>query len=332
MKIDTTIMGSLLDSAPRAHAAEEVGFDGVWVAETAHDPFLALGAASATTSRVTLGTNIAVAFARSPMTVAITANDLQTMSRGRLVLGLGSQIRPHITRRFSMPWSSPAARMKEYVGALRAIWQAWAEGGPLDFQGEFYRHTLMTPMFSPGPNEFGLPPVYLAAVGKRMLTVAAEAADGLLCHPFVTERYLREVIMPTLTGSRPDLTGYAICGMPIVATGRDEAEQAQSLAAARMQIAFYASTPAYRPVLDLHGWGGVYDEMHALSLAGRWADMGERLDDEVVRTIAIVAEPDEVAAALDERFGGMLTRCALSTRAGVDPATWAPTVAAISRR
>jgi probable F420-dependent oxidoreductase len=331
MKIDTTIMGSSLDSGPRAHAAEELGFDGVWVAETGRDPFLALGSASATTSRVTLGTNIAVAFARSPMTVAMTANDLQTMSSGRLILGLGSQIRPHITRRFSMPWSSPAARMKEYVGALRAIWRCWNDGEPLDFDGEFYHHTLMTPMFDPGPNEFGPPQVYLAAVGPKMLAVAAEVADGLLCHPFVTERYIREVIMPALSSVRPDLDGYAVCGMPIVATGRDEAELAESIQAARLQIAFYASTPAYRPVLDLHGWGAVHDEMHGLSREGRWAEMGERLDDEIVRTIAVVAEPEHVAGELEKRYGGTMTRCALSTRPGVDPATWLPTLAAITR-
>jgi probable F420-dependent oxidoreductase len=331
MKIDTTIMGSLLESGPRARAAEDVGFDGVWVAETAHDPFLALGSASESTSRVTLGTNIAVAFARSPMTVAITANDLQTMSSGRLILGLGSQIKPHITRRFSMPWSSPAARMKEYVGALRAIWRSWNDGEPLSFEGEFYRHTLMTPMFDPGPNPFGPPQVYVAAVGPKMLAVAGEVSDGLLCHPFVTERYLREVILPTLASTRDDLEGYAVCGMPIVATGRDDTELAESVRAARLQIAFYASTPAYRPVLDLHGWGEVHGEMHALSKAGRWAEMGERLDDEIVSTIAVVAEPEQVAAELEKRYGGMLTRCALSTRPGVDPATWAPTLAAISR-
>jgi probable F420-dependent oxidoreductase len=331
MKIDTTIMGSLLDAGPRARAAEQLGFDGVWVAETGHDPFLALGTATATTTRVSLGTNIAVAFARSPMTVAMTANDLHTMSGGRLILGLGSQIRPHITRRFSMPWSSPAARMKEYVEALRAIWRSWNDGEKLAFDGEFYHHTLMTPMFDPGPNPFGTPLVYLAAVGPKMLAVAADVADGLLCHPFVTERYVREAIVPALTAVRPDLSDYAICGMPIVATGGDEAELAESVKAARMQIAFYASTPAYRPVLDLHGWGEVHEQMHALSLEGRWAEMGERLDDEIVQTIAVVAEPDDVAVELERRYGDVMTRCALSTRPGVDPATWAPTLAAISR-
>jgi probable F420-dependent oxidoreductase len=327
MKIDTTIMGPLLDTGARARAAEDLGFDGVWVAETAHDPFLALGSAAATTERVALGTNIVVAFARSPMTVAMTANDLQLMSGGRLILGLGSQIKPHITRRFNMPWSDPANRMKEYIGALRAIWDCWQTGEKLDFRGEYYQHTLMTPMFSPGPHEFGAPAVYLAAVGPLMLRVAAEVADGLLCHPFSTDRYLREVIVPSLAAVRPGLADFAVCAMPIVVTGRDETELAASATAARRQIAFYASTPAYRPVLDLHGWGSIGDEMHALSLEGRWVEMGERLDDEVLHAIAVVAEPDRLAGALAERFGDVMTRCALSTLAGVDPSVWAPALA-----
>jgi probable F420-dependent oxidoreductase len=332
MKIDTTIMGSLLDAGSMARSAEGLGFDGVWVAETGHDPFLALGSAAGATNQVVLGTNIAVAFARSPMTVAMTANDLQLMSSGRLILGLGSQIKPHITRRFAMPWSAPAARMAEYVDALRAIWRCWHQGERLDFDGKFYRHTLMTPMFDPGPNQFGPPKVYLAAVGPRMLSVAAEVADGLLCHPFTTERYLREVIMPTLTARRPDLADFAVCGMPIVVTGRDETEHEAAAQAARQQIAFYASTPAYRPVLDLHGWGAIGDDMHELSLQGRWVEMGERIDDDLLRTIAVIAAPDELAGALQQRFGGLLTRCALPARAGVDPAIWAAVLAEVNGR
>jgi probable F420-dependent oxidoreductase len=330
MQIDTTIMGSTADCAQRAREAERLGFDGVWVAETSHDPFLALGAASPSTERVALGTNIVVAFARSPMTVAITANDLHAMSGGRLILGLGSQIKPHITRRFSMPWSSPAERMKEYVGALRAIWQCWNTGEKLRFEGEFYRHTLMTPMFSPAPNPHGAPPIYLAAIGPKMLAATAAVADGLLVHPFTTERYLREVITPTLTDVRGSLDGFAISGMPIIVTGRDETERQRSATAARRQIAFYASTPAYRPVLDVHGWGALHEEMHALSLKGEWVAMGERIDDEVLQTIALVAEPDDVAAALHRRFDGLFTRCSLSTRADEDPAQWTSVLAARS--
>jgi probable F420-dependent oxidoreductase len=328
MHLDTTIMGSVNDAAARAHDAEELGFDGVWVAETKHDPFLALAAASTSTSRVVLGTNIVVAFARSPMTVAMTANDVHAMSGGRHILGLGSQIKPHVTRRFSMPWSAPAARMKEYVAALRAIWSCWNDDETLRFEGEFYRHTLMTPMFAPEPNPHGAPLVYVAAVGPKMLATAGEVADGLLVHPFTSERYLREVIRPELVKAHGDLDDFAISGMPIVVTGRDEAEQQRSAKAARRQLAFYASTPAYRPVLDLHGWGDLQPEMHALSLKGEWAAMGERIDDEVLNTIALVAEPDQVGSALQARFGELLTRCSLSTRADEDPAQWASTLAA----
>jgi len=324
-------MGSMLDDGSRARVAEELGFDGVWVAETGHDPMLAMGAAASRTSRVSLGTNILVAFARSPMTVAMTANDLHLMSEGRFILGLGSQIKPHIVRRFNMPWSAPAARMKEYVGALRAIWRSWHDGEPLKYEGEFYQFTLMTPMFSPGANRWGPPPIYLAGVGERMVAASAEVADGLLIHPFTTERYLKDVIVPALTAVRPDLDGFVISGMPIVVTGRDEAALAAAADAARMQIAFYASTPAYKPILDVHGWGELYDEMHDLSLKGEWAAMGKRVDDEVLRTIAIVAEPDHIAAELEKRFGGVMSRCALSTREGVDPAVWEPVLRAVSR-
>jgi probable F420-dependent oxidoreductase len=331
MKIDTTIMGSMLDDGSRARAAEELGFDGVWVAETGHDPMLAMGAAAARTSRVSLGTNILVAFARSPMTVAMTANDLHLMSEGRFILGLGSQIKPHITRRFGMPWSAPAARMKEYVGALRAIWRSWHEGEPLKYEGEFYQFTLMTPMFSPGPSQWGPPPIYLAGVGERMVAASAEVADGLLVHPFTTERYLKDVIVPSLKAVCPDLDGFVISGMPIVVTGADEQAQAKAADAARMQIAFYASTPAYKPILDVHGWGELYDVMHDLSLKGDWGAMGQHIDDEVLRTIAIVAEPEQIAAELEKRFGGVMTRCALSTREGVDPAMWEPVLRRVSR-
>ena len=311
MLIDTTILPTLDDIPARAAAAEAFGVSGVWIAETSHDPFVMLALAAGTTERVTLGTNIAVALARSPMTVAIAANDVQALSGGRHILGLGSQVKGHITRRFSMPWSAPAARMREYVLALRAIWSCWNDGTPLSFEGEFYTHTLMTPVFSPGPNPHGAPPVYLAAVGERMTAVAAEVADGLLCHPLSTERYLREVTVPALRRVRPSLDGFAVCGMPIVATGRDDVEMAGSLAAARMQVAFYVSTPAYRPILDLHGWGELHDELHPLSREGRWAEMAERVDDEVLETIAVVAEPDQVESAVRARFDGLLTRCAV---------------------
>src|SRR6476469_10180933 len=199
MKVDTGIMASGLDDiATRAREQEDIGYDGLLTAETASDPFLPLVIAAEHTERIELGTGIAVAFARTPMLTAYTANDLQRHSKGRFFLGLGSQIKPHIERRFSMPWSHPAARMREYILAMRAIWESWETGSKLDFRGDFYTHTLMTPFFSPGPNPFGPPTVYLAAVGEHMTRVAGEVCDGLIPHPLTTERYLRERTVPLL--------------------------------------------------------------------------------------------------------------------------------------
>src|SRR5271166_1513727 len=198
MHIDGTIGFDPAAVVDRAREAEAAGYDGLWSAETSHDPFLPLVLAAEHTERIQVGTGIAVAFARNPMTLATTANDLHTMARGRFMLGLGSKIKPHIEKRFSMPWSHPAPRMRELILAVRAIWASWAEGTRLAFRGEFYRHTLMTPMFDPGPNPYGNPPVFLAAVGTRMTEVAGEVADGLLAHAFTTERYLREVSLPAL--------------------------------------------------------------------------------------------------------------------------------------
>ncbi len=181
-----------------ARLAERVGYDGLWSAEVTHDPFLPLVLAAEHTQRIKLGTGIAVAFARNPMSLAVLANDLQTLSKGRFMLGLGSQIKPHIEKRFSMPWSHPAPRMRELILAIRAIWASWSDGSRLAFRGEYYRHTLMTPMFDPGPNPFGAPRIFLAGVGEKMTEVAGEVADGMLAHGFTTERYLREVTLPAL--------------------------------------------------------------------------------------------------------------------------------------
>src|SRR6185503_16421693 len=203
MKVDTGIMaGALEDIATRARELEDIGYDGLLTAETGSDPFLPLVIAAEHTSRIELGTGIAVAFARTPMLTAYTANDLQRHSKGRFFLGLGSQIKPHIERRFSMPWSHPAPRMREYILAMRAIWASWNDGTKLDFQGEFYTHTLMTPFFSPPAHEWGPPPVYLAGVGKLMTEVAGEVCDGFIYHGFTTPSYLREVTPPALARGR----------------------------------------------------------------------------------------------------------------------------------
>lgn len=289
-----------------AKRAEDRGYDGFWLAETKHDPFLALCRAAAATERVELGTAIAVAFARNPMTVATTANDLQLLSDGRFNLGLGSQVEAHITKRFAMPWSKPAARMREFVLAIRAIWHAWETGERLAFRGEFYRHTLMTPFFDPGPNPHGNPPIYLAGVGELMTEVAGEVADGFLCHNFTTERYLREVTLPALERGRAKagkpLEGFEISG-PVFAATTDE-----EIADVKRQIAFYGSTPAYRPVLDLHGWGELHEELHRMSRRQQWAEMSGLITDDVLREFAVVGSPDEVAAALLGRFGDVVTR------------------------
>ena len=324
--IDGTGGGDLAGIAEQVGAAERVGYDGVWTTEVSRDPFLPLLLAADRSRTLTLGTAIAVAFARNPMTVAATANDLQSFSSGRFVLGLGSQVKAHVQRRFSMPWSEPAARMREFVLALRAIWAAWSDGSRLDFRGEFYQHTLMTPMFTPDRNPWGPPPVLLAAVGPRMTTVAAEVADGLIVHGFTTERYLREVTMPAL-GRHGRLEGFEVVGSPLVATGRTEEELGAASRGVREQIAFYGSTPAYRAVLELHGWAGLGDELHELSLQGRWQDMGTIIDDDVLSTFAVVAEPGAVAAELLRRYGDLMTRITLYTPYALDPAVTAQIVA-----
>ncbi|MCW2697511.1 MAG: uncharacterized protein JWR62_2596 [Modestobacter sp.] len=317
--------GALAGVAAAARSVEDAGLDGVFAAELTSDPLLQLTVAAGVTSRIDLGTNLLVAFARSPMTLAVQARAVQDYSRGRLVLGLGSQIKPHIERRYSMPWSSPAARMAEFVSAMRAIWHAWATGEALAFRGDFYTHTLMTPMFTP-PTLFPDPTVLVAGVGPRMTETAGAVADGLLVHPFTTERYLREVSVPAL--ARGAATRTAGPGLPevvdstFVVTGRTEEELAAATRRVREQLAFYGSTPAYRPVLELHGWGGLGDELNRLSrsrAADRWTAMGDLVDDEVLATFAVVAEPDAVAALLAERGAGVVTRYSVNGLGVPDP-------------
>ena len=315
------------ESAEMISAAEAAGYDGSWVAETQIDALTALAVAAGESSRIELGTGIVVAFARNPMTVAVTANDVHLVSGGRLLLGLGSQIRPHITKRFSMPWSHPAARMREFILAVRAIWESWATGSRLRFRGEFYTHTLMTPFFDPGPNPFGNPRIFLAGVGELMTEVAGEVADGFLCHGFSTERYLREVTLPALARGRAKvgktLDGFEISGPAFIATGFDETQLADAVAAVRQQISFYGSTPAYRKVLELHGWGDLQDELNALSKRDGWDRMPELIDDEVLHTFAVVGEPDQVAAELNRRYGDVVHRMTLTVPHQSDPARWA---------
>ena len=312
MKVDGGISFDPSNAARSAKDAEAAGYDGAWTAETSHDPFLACLLAAEHTDRLEIGTGIAVAFARSPMTTAQTANDLQLFSEGRFLLGLGSQIKPHIEKRFSMPWSKPAARMREYVSAMRAIWASWHEGTKLDFRGDFYSHTLMTPFFNPGPNPHGTPKVFLAGVGELMTEVAGEVCDGFICHAFTTERYFREVTLPALERGRAKagrtLEGFEISGPSFVVSGVTEEEMAEVARGTREQIAFYGSTPAYQGVLDMHGWGDLHTELNALSKQGKWKEMGELIDDEVLHTFAVVGEPEQIAPQLLARYGDAVDR------------------------
>jgi len=310
-----------------ARLAERVGYDGIWSAETSHDPFLPLVLAAEHTERIQLGTGIAVAFARNPMSLAVLANDLQTLSKGRFMLGLGSQIKPHIEKRFSMTWSHPAPRMRELIMAIRAIWASWSGRSRLAFRGEFYRHTLMTPMFDPGPNPFGNPRIFLAAVGEKMTEVAGEMADGVLAHGFTTERYLREVTVPALE------RGLAIAGRVrtdvqisypgMVVTGADEAGFEAATKAVRTQLAFYGSTPAYRPVLELHGWGDLQGELNTLSKRGAWDEMALLIDDEMLNTFAVVGEIDDIAGQVRRRFEGIVDRFNFYAPYPMEPERWA---------
>src|SRR5690606_27411744 len=299
MKIDGSIGGDLRGAGDAAAKQEALGYDGIWTAETSNDPFLPLAVAAGRTSRAELGTGIAVAFARNPMNLAQIAYDLQKASQGRFILGLGSQIKPHITKRFSMPWSSPAARMREMILAIRAIWACWNEGAKLDFRGDFYTHTLMTPFFNPGPNPHGNAKIFLAGVGERMTEVAGEVCDGFLCHAFTTERYLREVTIPALERGAAkagrSLADIEISGPAFVVTGATEEEMEASATAIRKQIAFYGSTPAYRPVLELHGWGELQDELNRMSKEDRWEEMGTLITDEILDAFAVVGEPEQIA-------------------------------------
>lgn len=312
MKLDAIIEGDLGAAPAAMRAAEEQGFDGVVSVEISHDPFLPLALGATATERVDLMTGIAVAFARNPMNAAVIANDLNRLSGGRFVLGLGSQIKPHITKRFSMPWSDPAKRMREFVLAVRAIWESWNTSTPLAFRGEYYRHTLMTPMFDQGPNPGPDPRIFVAAVGPAMTATAGEVADGLLAHGFTTAPYLRDVTIPNLERglarggrSRHD---FEISVPIMTAVGRDEAEVAAKLPGLRQRLAFYGSTPAYRSVLEHHGWGDVGDELNRLSKQGEWVAMGDLITDAMLAEFAVIGDADSVAMEIRRRYDGLVDR------------------------
>lgn len=312
MKIDAGISGRLSTAGEEARRLEQLGYDGLKVAELNHDPFLPLTVAAEHTDRIELVSSVAVAFARSPMNMCQLAHDLNAFSDGRLVLGLGTQVKPHIVNRFGMPWYKAPRQMREYLGAMDAIFDCWYEGEPLDFEGEYYRHTLMPKTFTPDNIEAGRPRVLLSATGPLMTKVAAEAADGLIMHPFSTEKYIREVNLPAIE------EGLAVSGLardeyeidyaPMIATGDTEEEVERAIEVVRDRLAFYGSTPGYRTVLELHGWGDLQTELNFLMKQRRQDEMAGLISDEVLHTFAIVGEPDAVADEVVRRFGGLIDR------------------------
>jgi probable F420-dependent oxidoreductase len=312
LKLDGGIPNRLARVPEAACELEEGGYDGGWTAETSHDPFLPLLLAAEHTSRLELGTNIAVAFARNPMIVANIGWDLQAYSKGRFILGLGTQIQPHIEKRFSMPWSHPARRMREFISALQAIWSAWKDGTKLRFEGEFYTDKIMTPMFTPEPQPYSAPKVFLAAVGEAMTEMCGEVADGHLGHPMVSKRYLEEVTLPALMRgmqrSGRDRSDFQVSSEVMAATGENYDELTAAMTATRKQIAFYGSTPAYRKVLELHGWDDLHNELNRLSKLGEWDTMGSLIDDDMLNAFAVVGPVDEVGEALRGRCEGVVDR------------------------
>ena len=313
MKIDAPLNTvDVLEAGAQARELEARGFDGCYTFDGRTDPFLPLAFAAEHSQRLELITAIAVAFARNPMLVAQLGSDLQRLSKGRFILGLGSQVKAHIEKRFSMPWSAPAARMREFILALRAIWHSWQSGEPLNFRGEFYTHTLMPALMAPPPNPYGSPRVFLAGVGPLMTEVAGEVADGYLVHPFHSVAYLENLALPALqrglAKSGRTAAELVLACQILVGVGRNEAELARVRQEMRAQVAFYASTPAYLPVLESIGCAARHAELHALSRQGKWAEMAALIDDELLDAVSIIDTPERAARTIMARYRGSMER------------------------
>lgn len=326
MKIDTSLMFEPSKVGPLAAELEQLGFDGAYTFEGQSDPFISVAAAAMQTEKMALMTSIAVAFARNPMNLAYLGNDLQNLSKGRFILGLGTQVKAHIERRFSMPWSKPAARMREMVLAIHAIWDTWQTGEKLYFEGDFYQHTLMSPMFSPPPTEYGRPSIYIAGVGPLMTEVAAEVGDGYFMHPFNTVKSMEELSLAAVArglskvGKQRD--EYCISAQVVTATGLDDESMEAAVASARSQIGFYASTPAYLPVLECHGWEALQTEANQMIRQGQWGELSQLIDDDILHTFAVVGTPAEVGKEIVARYEGKVER--------VSPVVYQPDVALLS--
>jgi probable F420-dependent oxidoreductase len=338
IKLDVALwIDDLSQVSAAAQAAERLGFNALWTSDTNHNPLFPLVLAAEHTQKIQLGTCIVVAFARSPMDLAYQAWDLARYSRGRFILGLGTQVPAHITRRFGMEWKKPAAEaLREYVGALRAIWHAWQTGERLNYRGRFYKLTLMAPFFDPGPHDYPEIPIYTAGVNLRMCRLAGEVSDGFHVHPFHTRRYLQEVVLPVITegtasaGREPgDLD---ISSAIFVAAGDSQAEIDAAVEFVRQQTAFYASTPSYAAVMDLHGWSDVREKLSRLAIRKRWDEMGALISDEMVDEFAIICSWSELPGKIREKYEGLLDRVTLYTLFSPteDQERWANICAAFS--
>jgi len=329
MKLDANLPPVPLRNLPAlSQAAEAIGFDGLWSTETQHDPFLPLALAASHTQRISLGTAVAIAFARSPTVLAHTAWDLAELSGGRFILGLGTQVKAHVERRFGMPWpESPVRALRESLSVIRSLWQVWQQGGRPNVRGDYYKVTLMTPFFSPPPQPYPSIPIYIAGVNPGLARLAGEAADGFVAHPYHSLRYLNEVICPAIgegagaAGRRREEIALSVTA--IVASSPEEEQFARS------QLAFYASTPSYRPVMALHGWGEVADTLRGLSQRGAWSEMAECISPEMLATFAVLAPEADLPDALAERYGGRADRLSLYRpfTPGTDEARWRTLIA-----
>lgn len=310
MKVDVNVLfHDLHDVAPLVRAAEQVGFDTLWTSETQHDPFLPLAIASQHTTRLQLGTAIAVAFARSPTVLAYIAWDLQRATCGRFILGLGTQVKAHIERRFGMKWDPPAPKLRETILAIRALWRAWQGDGTVNFRGEFYKITLMSPFFNPGPIEHPDIPIFIAGVNEHLCRLAGELCQGFHVHPFHTVEYIRQIVLPNIEAgaAKANRTRANVQLSSTIFVATDDAE----LEAVRAQIAFYASTPSYKSVLDVHGWGETNEKLRRLAARQKWDEMPALVSDELLNAVAIVAPWDELPARIQQRYAGILDRVAL---------------------
>ncbi|MGI8649182.1 MAG: LLM class F420-dependent oxidoreductase [Rubrobacter sp.] len=318
LKLDVNlgVEGNYLKDVRRtSRAADELGFSGIVSSETKHDGFIPLALAADATEKLDLLTSVAIAFSRSPMEAAQTAWDLQSLSDGRFILGLGTQVKAHVTRRFSMPWDRPVARLRDYILAVQAIWGSFQSEGPLKYEGEFYQHTLMTPFFNPGPVEHPKIPIYIAGVNTALARLAGEVSDGFHVHPFHSPDYLRQVVKPAIAegaGKAGRSEEEIKLAVPVfVITGEDERQLEEQRRAMRQQTAFYASTPTYRTVLEVHGWGEVGERLSGLAREKKWAEMPTLITDEMLAAFAVEGAPDEIGPALAARYGGLVDRLAL---------------------